>query len=126
MYIYAMNKYIKIINSLQITDKKRFENFLKAYRNFDSDEVGNIINACSAVAGYDIVESRKRTRLGFLHRMIAYKLLYDNTNNNISDIARIMKRNHATVLHGLNSFQAEINYPDTQKYYKQIIKLIEL
>lgn len=121
-----MNNYIKIINSLQITDRKRFENYLRSYTDFDSDEVGNIINACSAVAGYDIVENRKRTRVGFLHRMIAYKLLYDNTSYNMSDIARIMKRNHATVLHGLNSFQAEINYTDTQKYYKKIIKMLEL
>ena len=122
-----MTEYIKIITDLNIQDKDKFKNYLKSYRNFDDINVDSIISACNSVAGFNIIEKKRRFHKPFLMRMIAYKLIREYTPLSLTDIGKKFGKHHTTVLYGINRFDTEIKYcRNFKNLHEQVTNILNL
>lgn len=68
-------------------------------------------------AGYDI-STRSRKADAVLYRTLFFKLATDNTHKTLSDIGKVVNRDHATVLHARKKlFDYLMSIPDYSKLY---------
>lgn len=72
-----------------------------------------------------ILSSKNRRRETVYARSIYYKLARKTTRNSLAKIARLVRRDHATVLHGLKVFDEQISvYEDSREYLEIYNKLL--
>lgn len=83
-----------------------------------------LIKAIKEVTGVDLKTKTRKYR--FIEaRMLYYKILRDN-GFTLSEIGNTLNKNHATVLHSLNTFDTIISIDkDLKDKYKMVKRLIE-
>lgn len=70
------------------------------------------------------LEMRNRKREVVYARSIYYKLCKEHTRESLSTIGKTVRRDHATVLHGIKVFNEQISfYKDANEYYKIFEKI---
>lgn len=70
------------------------------------------------------LEMRNRKREVVYARSIYYKLCKEHTRESLSTIGKTVRRDHATVLHGIKVFDEQISfYKDANEYYKIFEKI---
>jgi len=80
----------------------------------------------------ELVENNTNIKLGMRNRKrevvyarsIYYKLCKEHTRESLSTIGKTVRRDHATVLHGVKVFDQQISfYKDANEYYKIFEKI---
>lgn len=79
----------------------------------------NLIKITELIERYELnTSSRKREKVYI--RSVLYRFLRDNRMT-LAQIGKLMNKDHATVLHGLECYERNKNYPD----FKDLISLVE-
>lgn len=79
-----------------------------------------IYNTCCEATGIEIGEKTRKKQY-VKARAVYYKIAKENTKLSLEEIGRACgNRDHATVLHGLKKYDAEMQYRDFQSFNKSI------
>lgn len=88
---------------------------------------GTILSIVSVVTGYAVSDliGRCRRREFAYARAIASVLLRKKTSLSYTSVGRVMKRDHATVMHYLREHEHRMNYADYREVYVECLMALE-
>ena len=86
----------------------------------DNSAARKYVDAMNEIVGGDIRSRSRKQSLLWGRNFVAYKLRRDGYS--LPRIGRILKRSHATIIHGLNAARNAMDYP---KSYSDILNIWE-